>query len=125
MIPPLLYLPIWSHSYTKTRGLSTTHHDPPPDVEMMDNTATILYLSSSMILMHWNSLDVSYCDSVEPSSMKTSASASVDLPSTSHMSPNLEDAYVNLISHQDASGSSSSSHGMSSLSPPLNYSLSH
>ena len=44
---------------------------PPPIVEMMDNTTTILYMFSSMRSMHWNSFDVSYCDFVEPSSTDT------------------------------------------------------
>ena len=80
---------------------------PPPDVEMTDSTAPILYLLSSMRWMPWNSLDVSYCDFIEPSSTNTDVSTSIDIPSTSHMSPNLDDVYVNLVSYENASGSSS------------------
>ena len=83
----------------------------------MDSTTTILYVSSSMRSMHWNSLDVSYCDFVEPSSMNTPISTLVDISYTSHMSPNLDDAYVNLVSHEDASRRSSSSYGILSSIP--------
>ena len=69
--------------------------------------------------MHWNSLNVSYRDYVDPSSMETSVSTSVDLPYISHMSPHLDDVYVNLVSLEDVSGISSSSCGPSSSSPPI------
>jgi len=95
---------------------------PPLDVDMMDSTATILYLSLSMRLMHWNSLDVSYCDYVEPSSTNTLVSTSVDIPSTCHMFPNLDDAYVYLFSHEDDSGRSSPLCCLSFSSPPIFHS---
>jgi len=69
--------------------------------------------------MHWNSHDVSYFDYVEPSSTNTRVSTLVDISSTCHMYPNLDNEYVNLISHEDASGSSSPSFGASSSSPPI------
>ena len=42
--------------------------------------------------------------------------------STCHMSPNLDDAYVTLVSHEDALGSSSPSYGLSSSKPPIFHS---
>jgi len=95
---------------------------PFPDVEMTDSIGTILYLLSSMRSMHWNSLDVSYCDFVEPSLTNTLVSTMVDTPSTSHMSPKLDDMYVNIFSHEDASCSSSSSCGISFSNHPIFHS---
>jgi len=95
----------------------------PPDVEMTNSTATILFLPSSMRSFPCNSLYVSYCDYTEPSSMNNPISMLIYIPSTSHVSPNLDDAYVNLISHEDALGSSSSSRGLSSSSPPILHSI--
>lgn len=72
--------------------------------------------------MHWNSLDVSYCDSVEPSLTENSVSTLVDLPTTSHISPNLDTVYANIVSHEHVLGSNSSSCGLSSSSPPMFHS---
>jgi len=38
------------------------------------------------------------------------------------MSPNVDDAHVNLVSHEDALGSSPSSYGLSSHCPPIFHS---
>lgn len=92
---------------------------PPLDVKMMNNSTPILYLSSSMGSIYWDSLDVSYCDFVEPSSMNTLVSTFVDVTSTSHPSPLVDDAYVNLVSQADALSIYSSSCGLSSYHPPI------
>ena len=52
----------------------------------------------------------------------TYVSTSVDHLSTSHLSPSLDDAYVNLVSHEDALDRSSSSCGISSSIPPIFHS---
>lgn len=44
---------------------------------------------------------------------------SVDVTSTSHPSPPFEDVHVNLVSHANASGSSSSSFGLFSSHIPF------
>lgn len=89
---------------------------------MIDNSAPIPYLPSFMRSLPENFLDISSRDSLEPTSVDTSISTLVDVPSISHLSPNHDDAYVNLVSHEDASGSSSSSCGLSSSSPPIFHS---
>jgi len=66
-----------------------------------------------------NSLDISSHDSFESSSMDTSVSTSIDAPSTRHLSLSLDNAYVNLVSHEDTSGSPSSTRGLYSSSIPI------
>lgn len=94
----------------------------PPDVEVNDNTSPNLYLFSSMGSVYWDSFDISYCDSIEPSSMNTSVSTSINVTFISHMSHIIDDVYVNLVSHEYVSGSSSSSCVLSSSSPPIFHS---
>jgi len=91
----------------------------PPNVDMKNSSTLILYLSSSMGSIYWDSLGVSYCDSVEPYLVKTSVSILVDVTCTSHLYPPFYDANVNLLSHEYASGSSSSSCGPSSSHLPI------
>ena len=103
MIPPLLYQRVLGPTLMQEKEVS---QPPiailPLDFEMTDSTAPILYLSSSMGSIYWDSLDVSYCDSVEPYLMKTSVSTSVDVTSTSHRPNYFNDAHVNLVSHEYA-----------------------
>ena len=75
---------------------------PPPAFEMTNNTTPTFYLYSSMGLMYWDSLGVSYYDHFEPLSTKNSVSTSVDIPYNIHLSPIFDDAHVNLVSHKDA-----------------------
>lgn len=95
---------------------------PQPDVKMTDISVPVLYPSSSMGSIYSNSLGVSYCASFEPSSKHTLVSTSVDATSTSHLYHPSGNVYVNLVSHEDASGSSSSSCGPSSSCPPIFHS---
>lgn len=92
---------------------------PPPDVEMTDNTAPILYLSSSMGSVYWDCPDISYCDYIEPSLMNTLVLTLVEVKYTSHSSPRIDNAHLNLASHKYASSSSFSSPSLSSSSPPI------
>lgn len=93
---------------------------PPLDVKITDSSNPILYLSSSMGSIYWDSLEISYCDSVESSSMKTSVLTSLDVTSTIHLFLSVDNANVNPVSHEDASHCSSSSCGLSSSQcPPI------
>lgn len=69
-----------------------------------------------------NSLYISSHDSVEPPLVDTSVSTSVDVPPTCHISLSRDYAYVNLVSHEDALGSSSSSCGLYCSSLPIFHS---
>lgn len=95
---------------------------PPTDVEMTDSSAPILYLSSFVRSIMGNSPNVSFCDFVEPSSSKKLISTSVDIPCTSHISATFDDAYMNLVSYEEARGTSSPSCGISSSSLPIFHS---
>ena len=54
--------------------------------------------------------------------MNTLVSTSIEIPTTCHMSPTLDDAYMKLVSHEYASGISSPSCGPYSSSLPISHS---
>lgn len=89
---------------------------------MRDSSDPILYLSSFMRLFPGNSPNVSFHASIEPSSSSTLVSTSLHIPSTSHVYPTFENAYVNLVSHEETSGFSFPSCGLSSSSLPIFHS---
>lgn len=82
---------------------------PSLDVEMMDTTCPILYLSSSLSSSPANLPKVVACISIKPFSIESEVSTSVDPLSTSSSSTILDDVYVNLIPQVDAPGNATAS----------------
>lgn len=106
---------------------STTEHGlfnptimiTPPDADMTNTIAHILYLSSSLISLQKNLSEISTCTSIEPPSLETHVSTSVDFPSTSSSSTISDDEYVNLLSQDDAPGTAAASCSHYSSRPPI------
>ena len=94
---------------------------PPPYVNMMEPSSTILYLSSSMRPSVEVPLETSPDVSLDLPLVITLGSTSVDpLSAYSSVTP-CDNAHVNLSSHDDESGSFSASGGLSSTSHPIFY----
>ena len=94
---------------------------PPPDVDMMEPSSTIFYLSSSMRPSGNIPSESSPIVSLDLPSMITLGSTSVDRLSVYFSVSPCDDAHVNLSSHDDESGSFAASGGLSSTIHPIFY----
>ena len=94
---------------------------PPPDVEMTEHAATIIYLSSSLRPSAEAPSKSSPVVLLDLPSAITLGSRSVEpLSAYSSVTP-CDDAHVNLSSHDDELGSFTMSGGISSTSHPIFY----
>ena len=114
--------PIFAHfSLAKLPYMTAPIDIPPPDVEMMEPSSNIFFLSSSMRPSGNIPSESSPVVSLDLPSAITLGSTSVDHLSTYSSVTPCDDAHVNLSSHDDDSGHFTTSGGLSSTSHPIFY----